>query len=104
MRNKKSILNASKTFTKDEIKNKPWIYITFTKKDYPQIKWLSNSTLESVSCIFDVSEWMNKHPGGKDLIEQYLGGDATKGFMSHKHDDWAFTDIMPSIFVGILNN
>jgi len=35
--------------------------------------------------VYDLSKYINKHPGGKDIINSYLGKDATEKFVSVGH-------------------
>ncbi|KAK0079200.1 hypothetical protein PV325_001604 [Microctonus aethiopoides] len=35
--------------------------------------------------IYDVTDYMNKHPGGRELIMEYAGNDATVAFNNFGH-------------------
>ncbi|CAH1993299.1 unnamed protein product [Acanthoscelides obtectus] len=32
--------------------------------------------------LYDVSDYLDKHPGGRDIIEQHAGKDASKHFLT----------------------
>ncbi|KOC60889.1 Cytochrome b5 [Habropoda laboriosa] len=35
--------------------------------------------------VYDVTTYKNKHPGGPELLEEYAGQDATRGFDEFGH-------------------
>ena len=48
---------------------------------------------------FDVSNFINGHPGGSELIEKYLGQDITEAFEKAGHGNSAFS-ILSSLRVA----
>lgn len=52
--------------------------------------------------VYDVADFMDTHPGGRDLIEQSLGKDATELYHgSHLHSPYA-DNVLKDLQVGIL--
>ncbi|XP_015121131.1 cytochrome b5 [Diachasma alloeum] len=41
--------------------------------------------------VYDVTEYVNKHPGGRELILEYAGKDATSAFNDFGHSSDAIT-------------
>ncbi|KAJ8675460.1 hypothetical protein QAD02_011246 [Eretmocerus hayati] len=35
--------------------------------------------------VYDVTDYLEQHPGGSDLINEHAGGDATAGFEDYSH-------------------
>ncbi|XP_076754824.1 cytochrome b5 [Xylocopa sonorina] len=51
--------------------------------------------------VYDVTSYMDKHPGGRELIEEYAGQDATRGFTEVGHSSDA-NRTLKSFLVGEL--
>ncbi|KAJ3113256.1 fatty acid alpha-hydroxylase [Phlyctochytrium bullatum] len=54
--------------------------------------------------VYDVTEFVNDHPGGADLVLQYAGQDATKimkDHVSHEHSDAAYS-MLDDFYIGDL--
>ncbi|CAL7952123.1 unnamed protein product [Xylocopa violacea] len=51
--------------------------------------------------VYDVTNYMDKHPGGRELLEEYAGQDATRGFEETGHSSDA-KRILKSFIVGEL--
>jgi cytochrome b involved in lipid metabolism len=51
--------------------------------------------------VFDVSEYMKSHPGGRWVMLKAAGGDATEAFEQHCHSEVAL-EIMQDLIVGAL--
>ncbi|KAJ3213909.1 hypothetical protein HDU67_002315 [Dinochytrium kinnereticum] len=55
--------------------------------------------------VYDVTEFVNDHPGGADLVLQYAGTDATaimKDHFSHEHSDAAYS-MLDDFYIGELD-
>ncbi|KAK9458071.1 hypothetical protein V1511DRAFT_454969 [Dipodascopsis uninucleata] len=75
-----------------------------------QAEFQSHSTKKSVYIsidnrkVYDVTRFLNEHPGGSDLLLDYAGRDATKimaDLVSHEHSESAY-EILDEYLVGIL--
>ncbi|KAL0116998.1 hypothetical protein PUN28_010100 [Cardiocondyla obscurior] len=53
--------------------------------------------------VYDVTDYMQQHPGGSELIEEYAGKDATDGFDDFGHSSDA-TKILKKYLIGDLEN
>jgi len=52
--------------------------------------------------VYDLSDFLDSHPGGPEIIEEYLGGDVSEAFEDvHSHTQ-AARDLLPSLQVGTL--
>ncbi|RAK89445.1 hypothetical protein BO79DRAFT_100864, partial [Aspergillus costaricaensis CBS 115574] len=49
--------------------------------------------------VYDVSSYLDEHPGGKDLLLDVIGTDATEHFVQAGHSDEA-QDTLSSLAVG----
>lgn len=77
------------TFTRAEVE----------KHNTPDSLWVTIG-----SKIFDVTDFLQAHPGGPELIEEYAGKDVTailKDEMSHTHSDSAY-EILDESLVGFI--
>jgi cytochrome b involved in lipid metabolism len=50
-----------------------------------QVKSDSRKLLIIDEVVYDVTEFRDKHPGGGELLDEYIGGDATKDFKDAGH-------------------
>ena len=60
--------------------------------DYEKVKILKNNNRIVVIIkrkIYDVTDFINKHPGGRESILDYNGLDATKAFEEIGHSPYA---------------
>jgi len=48
----------------------------------------TDSASHAVSQVYDVSQWMGKHPGGHEVIRHWAGKDASASFHAF-HPVWA---------------
>ena len=53
--------------------------------------------------IYDVSEYINHHPGGRRVIERYLGKDATQPFQNLGHGKTAY-EMLEKIKIGSVDD
>jgi stearoyl-CoA desaturase (Delta-9 desaturase) len=53
--------------------------------------------------VYDVSKFMAKHPGGSDILQQFVGKDATDGYLNgvHRHSSHADA-ILASLHCGVI--
>ena len=51
--------------------------------------------------VYDVTGWLDHHPGGSEIILEYAGYDATEGFAAQSHSDAAMK-LLETYRVGIL--
>ena len=76
----------------------------------PKIKVFSREQVEKSSSliiinnnVYDVSlnNWINLHPGGRDIITKYIGKDATKIF-KYIHPEYAY-HLLECLYVGVID-
>ena len=90
-----------------EGKEKPEIIIKkIMKKKYNRNEVADMATYEKCIIIidekvYDVSEFLERHPGGDDIIMEYLGRDATSAFEGKGHSEHAFK-LLESFQIGII--
>ncbi|KYN07054.1 Cytochrome b5 [Cyphomyrmex costatus] len=53
--------------------------------------------------IYDVTDYMQQHPGGPEIIDEYAGKDATSGFDEFRHSSDA-TKILKKYLIGELKD
>ena len=46
-------------------------------------------TARFASRVYDVTEWLNFHPGGRDILIKVAGSDATETFNEIGHSEYA---------------
>ena len=51
--------------------------------------------------VYDVTEYVEEHPGGVEAIAKNAGGDASKGFRGPQHPSRVF-DIVEDYLIGVL--
>ncbi|TRY69572.1 hypothetical protein TCAL_07638 [Tigriopus californicus] len=49
--------------------------------------------------VYDVTDFLNQHPGGSFVMHEYLGRDATSAFSGHSSDAY---EIMDDYMIGVL--
>lgn len=49
--------------------------------------------------VYDVTDFLNQHPGGSFVMHEYLGRDATSAFSGHSSDAY---EIMDDYLIGVL--
>jgi len=53
-------------------------------------------------CVYELDDFLDSHPGGPEILEEYLGGDGTEGFReTHSHSK-AAEELLPSMQIGVL--
>nr|XP_003705369.1 PREDICTED: cytochrome b5-like [Megachile rotundata] len=53
--------------------------------------------------VYDVTDYINKHPGGPELVEEYAGQDATRGFDDFGHSSDA-KRLLKTFLIGELTD
>src|SRR5690625_2802735 len=56
--------------------------------------------------VHDVTEFLHEHPGGSEVVTDWLGKDATDAFSdpdAHMHSDYAY-DVLRTFRIGIVKN
>lgn len=61
----------------------------------------ANTWLVIHDMVYDVTAYKNKHPGGAELLEEYAGEDATRGFEEFGHSSDA-KRVLKTFLVGEL--
>ena len=88
-----------------EGKEKPEIIIKKTRRKHNRNEVADMATYEKCIIIierkYDVSEFLERHPGGDDIIMEYLGRDATSAFEGKGHSEHAFK-LLESFQIGII--
>ncbi|EDP44718.1 hypothetical protein MGL_1200 [Malassezia globosa CBS 7966] len=51
--------------------------------------------------VYDVTDWLDDHPGGRKILLKNAGTDATDKFMNY-HPDHVLRDIAPKFKIGVL--
>lgn len=78
-------------------------------KSIPKIKVFSKEQVEKSNSliivnnnVYDISKnnWINLHPGGRDIITKYIGKDATKIF-KYIHPEYAY-HLLECLYVGVI--
>jgi len=69
-----------------------------SKHNKPKDAWL---VLEDK--VYDISNWMFKHPGGKDVIASYAGQDATDPFNAFHPELQLSKKYLPAFYIGDLD-
>jgi 4-hydroxysphinganine ceramide fatty acyl 2-hydroxylase len=77
----------------------PYIHPTYSAADLSKAGervWVSFE-----GKVYDVTEFVEDHPGGAELLEEHRGRDITEAFMEHRHSEYART-ILADYQIGIL--
>lgn len=53
--------------------------------------------------IYDLTDYIQEHPGGEELIEEFIGKDATKAYYDVGHSKEA-NQILEKLKIGTINN
>jgi cytochrome-b5 reductase len=53
--------------------------------------------------VYDVTHWLNDHPGGADIILGVAGGDVTQDFDDTGHTNYA-VNLLERYYVGVLGD
>ena len=51
--------------------------------------------------VYDVTEWLDEHPGGRKILLKNVGKDATDKFMNF-HPDHVLKEVAPKFKIGTL--
>eukprot|EP00943_MAST-04B_sp_MAST-4B-sp1_P009120 g9120.t1 len=51
--------------------------------------------------VYDVSAFLERHPGGNDIIIEYVGRDATSAFEGKGHSEQAY-EMLESFKIGVI--
>lgn len=51
--------------------------------------------------MYDVTEWLDEHPGGRKILLKNVGKDATDKFMNF-HPDHVLKEVAPKFKIGTL--
>lgn len=51
--------------------------------------------------VYDVTEWLDEHPGGRKILLKNVGKDATDKFMNF-HPDYVLKEVAPKFKIGTL--
>lgn len=76
----------------------------YTAEDVATHSKASSCWVSRAGKVYDVTGFLNDHPGGDDLILQYAGKDieeAMKDKLEHEHSDSAY-DMLDGLFIGRL--
>lgn len=77
---------------------------TFTRTEVSQCNGKNGKPIWIIfkNSIYDVSNYLNKHPGGKKILLEYAGRDCTKDFIEMGHSNDA-VDEMEAFKIGEIN-
>ena len=50
--------------------------------------------------VYDVTQWMSKHPGGEAVLLQRAGTDCSEPFAAARHSDKTINEMLPKLAVG----
>ncbi|CAD7083108.1 unnamed protein product [Hermetia illucens] len=68
---------------------------TYTLKDIAYNNGVDKPTVWIIisNQVYDVTKFIDEHPGGRELIMEHAGSDATKDFKSAGHSGSAYKDL-----------
>ena len=72
-----------------------------TRDEFQKHISVGDCWIEIEGSVYDVSEWMKKHPGGERVIECLGGRDASLPFLLN-HQPWVRERYLKSMLIGIL--
>ncbi len=98
-----SSLVATSTISKDKNGN---ILVIPGAKVYTLTEIANHNTTSSCysvisSVVYDLTMWVNLHPGGKETILSMCGGDGTQSFMEQHKGRTKFMNILARYKIGI---
>lgn len=68
----------------------PRVIPTFTLEEVAQHKDKNSTWLSYEGNVYDVSQFVDDHPGGMEVLREHAGGDVTDSFNSlHRHSEYA---------------
>ena len=77
-------------------KNKIWTQLELDKLSSYNVSWIS-----MFNKVYDLSQWMEKHPGGDLILKHFLHKDATDQF-TRFHPPEVAAKILPYLQIGVL--
>lgn len=75
----------------------------FTATEIASHKDTSSCYVSISGAVYDLTAWINLHPGGKDKITMICGTDGTDKFMKKHKGAQKFMDILARYKIGILS-
>ncbi len=76
---------------------------TFTKEDIALHKDATSCYSSINGSVYDLTAWVNLHPGGKERIISICGIDGTERFMKKHQGAQKFMDILARFKIGTLS-
>lgn len=76
----------------------------YTKEEVGKHNKIEDGWIVVNGDVLDVTKFSKDHPGGVELLEPYLGGDATQAFYdkeTHEHSDSA-VELVKKLKIGVL--
>ncbi|CAI9737806.1 cytochrome B5-like isoform X2 [Octopus vulgaris] len=74
---------------------------TFSMKDVSEHSVSDSCWIVIRDKVYDITEFLSKHPGGEDILLEHAGRDATHTFEDTGHSD-AASNILPQYYIGEL--
>ncbi|KAL8564637.1 hypothetical protein ACOMHN_032193 [Nucella lapillus] len=76
---------------------------TYTRNDVAEHCDVTDCWIIVEEKVYDVTKFLEEHPGGADIIVEYAGGDASAAFYDKGHSRDAVT-MLGDYYVGQLRN
>lgn len=77
--------------------------MSFTLEDLEDHKDVDDCWIAINGSVYDVTEYVRIHPGGRWIILNYAGGDATEGYMKQMHSEVA-DGLLKEFYIGKLKS
>lgn len=96
----------SKSITLDELKKHNTGTYRAQKRHYIRVQEANKKTEESAwvaveGNVYDVTEFIDEHPGGRKILLKNVGTDATSKFVNY-HPEHVLKEVAPKFKIGTL--
>lgn len=77
--------------------------MSFSLEDLEEHKDVDDCWIAINGNVYDVTQYVRIHPGGRWIILNYAGGDATEGYMKQMHSEVA-DGLLKEYYIGKLKS
>jgi cytochrome b involved in lipid metabolism len=81
------------TMTKNDNLHQEWLEKVYSQTNLSEDVKRANQWIVIKDHVVDVSQFLDEHPGGSDILEDVLGTDATQVYIDVGHTDRAFEQL-----------